>query len=116
MDKYPLILPVQGNPVLDEMDRYLRSILMSPVIHRPNQFYSINIFNTGVSENAAIIAPSIWDGIHPALTYRPIDWNFFSIYSFVYAKDASPEVSAFVSDLRKARNELAKTDPSVFTD
>ena len=116
MNNVPLILPSQGNPILDEMHDYLRRSLTTPVIYRPNQFYSIDIFNTGVSEHAAIIASSIWDGIHPSLIFRPIDWHFTSTYSFVYAKDASPDVLAFVNDLRKARNELAKTDSRIIID
>ena len=116
MDSVPLIIPALGSHLLDEMNNYLQKALSHAIIHRPNQFYSIDVFNTGVSENAAIIAPSAWDGIHPSLTFRPIDWSFFSTYSFAYANDDSGETLAFVSDLRKARNELAKTDPSVFTD
>ena len=111
LNHIPLILPTQGNPLLDEIDRFLHENLSYPMIHRPKVFYSLDVFNTCVSERAAVIAPSIWDGIHPSLTFRPIDWDFTSTYSFVYAKDASPDVLDFVNDLRNARNELAKTDP-----
>ncbi len=116
MNDIPLIIPTRGNRLLDEMSNYLQRVLPNAIIHRPNQFYSIEIFNAGVSENSAVIAPSVWDGIHPSLVFRPIDWDFFSVYSFVYAKDASEETLAFVSDLRNSRNKLAETDPSALAD
>lgn len=110
LDHVPLILPTEGNPVLNEINRFLHEKLLYPIIHRPRMFYSIDVFNICLSEQAVIIAPSIWDGIHPSLTFRPIDWHFTSTYSFVYAKDASSDVLDFIDNLRNARNELAKTD------
>jgi DNA-binding transcriptional LysR family regulator len=116
LNHIPLILPTRGNPLLNEVDRYLHEKLVYPMINRLKLFYSIDAFNFCVSERAAIIAPSIWDGIHPSLLFRPIDWHFTSAYSFVYAKNASPDVLAFINDLRASRNELAKTDTSIISD
>ena len=116
LNNIPLILPLQGNTILDDIYNYMQRTITELVLHRPNKFYSIEIFNTAVSENTAIIAPSIWGSIHPFLTFRPINWSYFSTYSFAFAKAPSPEVLSFVHDLRDVRNELAKTDTRYFKD
>ena len=116
MNRISLIIPTRGNRLLDKMYNYLLGVLPNALVFRPDQFYSVDVFNMGVSKKAAVIAPSVWDGIHPALAFRPIDWDFFSVYSFAYAQNASKETLAFVSDLRNARNKLAETDSSVLAD
>ena len=116
LNDLPMIIPSSRSPFLEEINSYFKKQLSRQRIIRPDFFYSVDAFNECAARQLPLVAPAIWDGIHPGLIFRPIDWPFECTYSFVYAKEPSPAVAEFVRDLREARNELAKTDPSVCHD
>ena len=97
-----LILLKQGiSPTLDRLREDI--IVNHPeirIIDYPYH-YDANIFNACENRGCLMETLDIWSNIHPSLVTKPMDWEYAIPYGIVYSKNPSPEMAAFVGQLRK---------------
>ncbi|MEC4177005.1 LysR family transcriptional regulator [Adlercreutzia sp. R7] len=61
--------------------------------------YDVDVFNRCLAEGSCLLAYDLWEGIHPSLVVKPVEWDYLVPYGIVYAKDPSPAVAQFIADI-----------------
>ncbi len=62
--------------------------------------YTIETINDFVDSDCLMGIINIWSGVHPAIITKPVEWDIYSRYGIVYAKEPERHVKEFIESIR----------------
>lgn len=84
---------VTNDRIRDDLEQNHPQIRIEDTPH----YYDIEVFNRCEERGHVLLNLECWKDIHPSLISLPVDWEYTIPYGLLYSKQASDDVSAFLT-------------------